>query len=467
MTRAGDFTDAGTSFSERHVQLRGPLFISLVLGIAVRFLCIPLTYDYDMYHWAVIIQNIDSGNGLYELFGYYYTPVWGYIMGFIDMFSNAFLSVGEFGTHVSGLLTVEDLENMRHVATVTSPRFNAFIKVPIILCDLLVGYVMYRFVGEWTRDGKKGELAFAMWFLCPIVIYMSSVQGMFDSFSALLILLSTLLVLRRHYFSGGFMLALSVLLKFFPGAVIFVFIGVVFARHRGDGMVLKNLALAVAGAALCFTVILFPNIMEGSVADSLTFISDRAGGFALNLDTVFSMVGMSVALPFMVFMGYKMYGTREDIDRRFLTYVLLVLAVSMFINMGPQYVIVLIPFLVILICGCDRSYTICWVLVGFGALLSAFVLNNYSLFMSSSVYFGWPSYDVILNGFEWTETYLFGMNSFRSLMNSVGYAFTGTGLILILVFYYEDAIVRRYPGTERYIEKVRRFSFRRRRPDET
>ncbi|WP_400205546.1 hypothetical protein [Methanomethylophilus alvi] len=79
----------------------------------------------------MIIQNIDSGNGLYELFGYYYTPVWGYIMGFIDMFSNTFLSVSELGTHVSGLLTVEDLENMRHVATVTSPEFNALMKIPI------------------------------------------------------------------------------------------------------------------------------------------------------------------------------------------------------------------------------------------------------------------------------------------------------------------------------------------------
>lgn len=463
----GDFADAGTSFSERYAWLRGTLFVSLVLGIMVRCLCIPFTYDYDMYHWAVIIQNIDSGNGLYELFGYYYTPVWGYIMGFIDLLSNAFLSVGEFGTHVSGLLTVEDLENMRHVATVTSPEFNALIKVPIILCDLLVGYTLYRFVGEWTGDRKRGELALAMWFLCPIVIYMSSVQGMFDSFSALLILLSTLLVLRRHYFSGGFMLALSVLLKFFPGAVVFVFIGVVFARHREDGMALRNLALAVAGAVLCSAVILFPNIMEGNVADSLTFISDRTGGFSLNLDTVFSMGGMIVTLPFMVFMGYRMYGTREDIDRRFLTYVLLVLAISMFINMGPQYVIVLMPSLVILICSYDRSYTICWVLVGFGALLSAFTLNNYSLLMSSSAYLGWPSYDVILNGFEWTEAYLFGTNSFRSMMNSVGYAFTGAGLILIFVFYYEDIIVRRHPWAERYIEKVRCFSFRRGRPDET
>lgn len=463
----GISTDAGTLSSGRHGWLRSTLFLSLILGIAVRCICIPFTYDYDMYHWAVIIQNIDSGNGLYELFGYYYTPVWGYIMGFIDMFSNAFLSISELGTHVSGLLAVEDLENIRHVATVTSPEFNALIKVPIILCDLLVGYILYRFVGDWTGDRKKGELAFALWFLCPIIMYMSGVQGMFDTFSALLILLSTLLVLKEHYFSGGFMLALSILLKLFPGAVVFVFIGVIFARHKEDGTALRNLALAVAGAVLCFIVILFPNIMDGNIADSLTFISDRAGGFTLNIDTFFSMMGLLVAIPFMIIMGYWMYKAKEDIDRRFLIYVLLVLAISMFINMGPQYVIVLMPFLVVLICSYDRSYMICWTLVGFGTLLSAIVLNNYSLLMSSGVYLGWPSYDVILNGFEWTEAYLFGTNSFRTLMNSVGYALTGAGLILLFLFHYEYAIVRRYPRAEKYIDKIRFFSFGRRRPDET
>lgn len=451
---------AGTSFFERHGWIRSTFFIALVAGILIRCFCIPFTYDYDTYHWAVIIQNIDSGNGLYELFGYYYTPVWGYIMGFIDMFSNTFLSVSELGTHVSGLLTVEDLENMRHVATVTSPEFNALMKIPIILCDLFVGYILYRFVGDWTGDRRKGGLAFALWFLCPIVVYMSSVQGMFDSFSALLILLSILLVLKGHYFSGGFMLALSTLLKLFPGSVVFVFIGLVLARHRCDGLAKRNLALAVTGALLCFFIILLPNIIEGNVADSITFISDRAGGFTLNLDTIFSMGGILIALPFMIFMGHMMYRTKEDIDRKFLIYTLLVLTISMFMNIGPQYVIVLLPFLVILICSYDRSYVVCWALIGFGAFLSAFVLNNYSLLMSSSVYLGWPPYDVILSGFDWTEAYLFGTNSFRSIMNSVGYAFMGAGLILIFVFHYEDVLVRKCPKAEKYIEKIRRLSFR-------
>ena len=196
------------------------------------------------------------------------------------------------------------------------------------------------------------------------------------------------------------------------------------------------------------------------MADSITFISDRAGGFTLNLDTIFSMGGILIALPFMIFMGHMMYRTKEDIDRKFLIYTLLVLTISMFMNIGPQYVIVLLPFLVILICSYDRSYVVCWALIGFGAFLSAFVLNNYSLLMSSSVYLGWPPYDVILSGFDWTEAYLFGTNSFRSIMNSVGYAFMGAGLILIFVFHYEDVLVRKCPKAEKYIEKIRRLSFR-------
>jgi hypothetical protein len=180
-----------------------------------------------------------------------------------------------------------------------------------------------------------------------------------------------------------------------------------------------------------------------------------------DLDTVFSIGGILVALPFMLYLGYRMSRVEKDVDDRFLVYVLLVLTISMFMNIGPQYVIVVLPFLIMQICCADRSYMICWVLVGCGAALSALVLNNYSLMMGTSVFWDWPSYTSILDGFDWTEAYIFGTNSFRSLMNSVGYAFMGAGLILTIVFHYQEVIVGKCPKVGPYLDRIRGFSFRR------
>ena len=61
--------------------LRHPVITILSVALLVRLVLMPLlTYDYDIYHWAVIIQNFQSGNGLYDVAGYYYTPTWGYIL---------------------------------------------------------------------------------------------------------------------------------------------------------------------------------------------------------------------------------------------------------------------------------------------------------------------------------------------------------------------------------------------------
>ena len=48
----------------------------LIIGLAIRFVLMPLlTYPFDVEHWAIIIQNIESGNGLFGLTGYFYTQI--------------------------------------------------------------------------------------------------------------------------------------------------------------------------------------------------------------------------------------------------------------------------------------------------------------------------------------------------------------------------------------------------------
>ena len=57
-----------------------PLLAVILAGVILRLLITSLSMIYDTNYWALVIRNIDSGNGLYGLDGYFYTPVWGYLL---------------------------------------------------------------------------------------------------------------------------------------------------------------------------------------------------------------------------------------------------------------------------------------------------------------------------------------------------------------------------------------------------
>lgn len=455
MGRVSDFFASEKTWHGMGIALLALFAISLL----IRCVLIPFTYDYDIYHWALTVQNAESGYGLYGSYGYYYTPVWGYIICFMDLLSNLFLGVNELGIRDPDLLWLEhDMSEMRHTATLTSPEFNMLMKVPLIICDLLVAVLLYKAVAEYTDDRKKGELAFGLYWLCPITIYMSAVQATFDTISALLTLLSFMLVIRRHWFSGGFMLAMAVLLKLYPGALLFVFIGYVISADRPDGRnkIIIDIMKAVAGAVVCLVIILLPNILDGNIADALTFITDRGDSMGLNGDTLFSLLGMIIALPFIIAAGWWMSKAKdEDRLRTFVGMCMLSLGIVMFANIGPQYVIVLLPFLAMYIAMYDRTYMLCWWLIGIGTVVSAFFLNNYSLVAGTSAYWGWPSAETVIDGIEAFTDGILGSNSIATMMNSVGEIIYGAGLILMIIFYFERQIGRWNGKAGEIIRKVK------------
>lgn len=107
-----------------------------------------------------------------------------------------------------------------------------------------------------------------LWFFCPVVVYMCGIQAQFDCFSALMALLAVLLMRKEKFLLAGMMLALAMLLKLWPGALVFVFIPYVLNRYgRDEG--LRKLAVLVFGAVVTIAVIFAPSIANGSFVDSL------------------------------------------------------------------------------------------------------------------------------------------------------------------------------------------------------
>lgn len=424
---------------------KNPIVVIVLVGLLIRFGLMPLfTYDFDIYHWALIIENINSGNNLYDLAGYYYTPVWGYLLGAISAFADKFLQLDVMGITFTNMLPIESLAYRFHVATITTIQFNVFIKVPLILCDLLVGYIVYKLIIQRTGDKKKATYGFALWFLCPIVIYMSAVQAMFDTFSALLLLLTVFMLYKDKCFIAGMLFSTVFLLKFFPAFCIFVFIAYIYVKHRDDGLFKRKLLEAILGASLCLLVLILPQIINGQLGDAFSFITDRVASSNI-YTTAFTLFGITIALIGMIYFGIRMARTKpENVDKGLFENVLLVLSCAILMSITPQYVIVVIPFLALYIMTTDFSYRKCWIIVSIGAVTSAAILNNFSLLCSLSEYTGLVSPEWVISSMQALEGTLFGV-TYMDLINWTANIMEYVGILLILAFFFSDKIHEKFP----------------------
>ena len=67
------------------------LAYSLVIGLAVRaVVSVFLTYHVDFNYWILTSENLTAGEGLYGMPGYFYTPVWGFVLAVLSNLANLF-----------------------------------------------------------------------------------------------------------------------------------------------------------------------------------------------------------------------------------------------------------------------------------------------------------------------------------------------------------------------------------------
>jgi len=428
--------------------VKKPLFLLVLFGLLIRFVLIPLTYEFDIYHWAMTISNINSGHNLYDLDGYYYTPIWGYLLGFISSISEFFTN-GLLGMRLTEFLPIEDLLYPNHIATITTIAFSFVMKIPIIVCDLVVGYLVYWLIRDRTGDTKKATIGFGLWFFCPIVIYMSGIQAQFDSFSALFTMLSIILLYKDKYFLGGAMLSLAVLLKFFPGFCILVVFAYILVKHKDDGLGKRKLLEMMLGISVMSIIILLPIILNGQLDSMLSFITGRTGGSLISLTIINTIIAIIMAF----FFAYKMLHTpKEDADRKMFIYVLFALVGATLMSAVPQYIIVMIPFLILHIMSEERCYIRCWVILSVVALISAFSFNNLSLLCSLAAYTGLASPEWIMSSMQFLDTGMgFNLILLFYTLSLIQYVAT----LLILIFYFADAINKKNPTIGKFILRLK------------
>ena len=148
--------------------------ILLLLAFLPRVILAPFTeHQFDVGTFKNMATLAYSLN-INPLYYWSYGPVWLYII----------LGVYPFYLLVSLVQPSELIANL-------------VIKFPLIIGDLALGACLYYLSNSVTKNGRLSKIVAAAWLFNPLVIFVSSVHGMFDQLPALFTLLSLVFLAKR------------------------------------------------------------------------------------------------------------------------------------------------------------------------------------------------------------------------------------------------------------------------------
>ena len=378
-------------FEEMTVKQKLVAIAAVSLAVHITVIAF-LTHLGDPEYWPRIMSIVDSGNGIYGLDGNYYTPVWGYMLSCLGMILHFLGLVPHLGNVFTDLLGwgAVSVANPQ----VISPQIVLATKIPLAIVDVIVGFQLYGIVKEFTGSEKKGILAMAMWCFCPMVIYMSGVQGQFDCISTMLALATIRLIRSDKILIAGMAFGLSVWLKLFPSVCLFLFVGYLIAKYGTKAGIQKTVVAAV-GALAVTVVLLIPMIMNGEVDIAFGFFTGRMNtttdsDFYNKLVSVRLILMILLTLVLMVFSFLGIRRRGEDADRCLYLYAGVLISVATIISRGYQYVPSFIPFVLLfaMISNDRRSYTWMFWFFGIVTMIDAFFSPGPSIFAIPAVYYG-------------------------------------------------------------------------------
>ena len=390
-------------------RVRYPLLLILAAGLIIRFVLIPLSVS-DSYYWFITSENIISDFGLYSRSGFYYSPPFGYILGLSTAIGSFVLNMPTFATQIDLLHMLQAYYPFKSI--VTTLTFNVAFKIPLIIGDILLSYVVYWFVKDRTKEKKKAVLAFMLCFLCPLMIFESGVHGMFDVFSALMAFVSLIFVSKERYFLAGLTLSTAVFIKIFPGLLLPIFIAFILRKYKGNiKTALAKIGQAAVGFVASLLLIYYPMFLDGTFLQSWSFLTSRVsnagslasgtGGSMMALDEVGFLVGIVVqvlALIGSIYLAYKYFKCKGNEERTFFLYSMLSLAFAFLWVPMPQYLILLIPFIVLYAVMYDRRYITPWLFISFGSVLFIVMIEGpFGLFQTIATSTGLMNADGLID----------------------------------------------------------------------
>lgn len=430
--------------SSRLGTVKHPILLIIAVGIVVRLVLMSASMVYDLDYWAVVIRNIESGEGLYDAEGYYYTPVWGYILGIMAAFQSAFLGLGELAVRVLEAFPVEIIPDTYYTATAPSLAFIYSVKIPLMVFDLILAFLVMVLAKDYTGDARKATMAFGLTFLFPVLMLSSGVIGMPDTMAAVFTVLTIVLLRREMPFLAGMTFSLAVLTKFFPVFLIFVFVAYLIVKNRGNTRKgLTQIVMAVAGAGLATVIVFMPQIVEGNVDQCFQFLFDRTstvtGGTIFDsIVSILRIAAYAAVLVLSAYLGVRMVRRHEtDPDVSLMKASFIIATLCLIYPPTTQYMVIIVPFLAFWIACHEHQYLVSWAIMAIGSIIYVFASNSLTI-LPLAVWTDLIGVDAVMAIFDWFNTTCIGPVSIRSLQFVIGGVIQCAGVVSVLYIMYGD-----------------------------
>lgn len=342
----------------------------LVLGTVLRLaLSLFTSHPNDEEVWYIAAVNMLSGQGTpYGTWYFSYPPVWAYL--FFPFISVLALISNPYVTYVR--LSLNSL-----VVPVMAPAFNVAVKLPIIIADILVGLTIFEFV-KTSKGVQIAKEAFIFWFFNPLVIFSGAILAQFDVFPALLSLLAFVFFIKNEHIMSGMSLSIGAMTKVYPVFLMPSYLAFIIKPSKEHATEWKRrifqLSLFIAGTLLAIGFLMIPIMMSNSFRTFFEGILRRSnyvtsiGGLTpldllwLFVDanvwsnefgraqsiylilSVLQIAGIAIILYNVVFRQSKQPYVKRALEGQICLLVLLYVTST---TVNPQYIIWIMPFLIL------------------------------------------------------------------------------------------------------------------------
>lgn len=267
---------------------RSRLVFLLVVGFLLRIAIAPFTsHAYDILGCKMAVRTYFEQGELspfYEKLSLFYSwtspPIWFFILllFYAPYVFLRVLGMPDFRVGFQPVLAVESL----------------FIKLPLILSDVLSAYLIYRICKRCNLDERVSRLATAVYLLNPFGIWISSVWGMFDSLAVLFMLVGLYFLLDGKIFASSLIWGFGV--KWYTLGLIPCLSVVSFFRNRKKRAInrlLTSILILVIGFGIFASIMVVPHIVHGDLS-YLTQVLDyrfKVGGGGEDLSSLHTFFG--------------------------------------------------------------------------------------------------------------------------------------------------------------------------------
>ena len=210
----------------------------------------------DVYPWAMTVDSVHHGYGVYGSQTFSYPQVWGYLLSSVDLASTLLVKYSDRYQLITSLLPLQYTSFVKALA----PNLSVLllIKSLIIIADWSVLNKLFHF---WNASKSAKHLVLWGWWLNPLVISTGAIQGQFDSISISFAIAAMIAWNERNTFRSGFLAgaltALGFFTKGYPLVILFVLTFTTFVTKFRQRLASPSRMTQLGGAVLGFSTIFF------------------------------------------------------------------------------------------------------------------------------------------------------------------------------------------------------------------